>query len=326
MMKKEWFVVCAALLILAFSGRGLYAQEGRGQGRLIGSVVDEARNPIEGAKITLEYAQYAHKLTTFSNSKGMWGFIGLGLGEVTVKAEKEGYVESIIQLRISGLSTNPTQKIVLQKITDSTAAAGLSDASKDLLLKGNVLFEEMKYVEALALYQEFIKENPKLYQVRLNVGNCYVELQKFDEAIAEYQKVLEELNAEPADKKNPKLMAQLYSGIGEAYLRQNKFKEAEEYFVKSIGIDPSDHALAYNVAEIMMNAGNIDEAIRYYEMAIRIKPDWPKSYLKLGYAWLNKGDIQKAIEAFNTVIEISPPDDPDAALARDIIKSISKIK
>jgi tetratricopeptide (TPR) repeat protein len=74
-----------------------------------------------------------------------------------------------------------------------------------------------------------------------------------------------------------------------------------------------------------MQAGNADEAIRYYEMAIRIKPDWPKSYLKLGYAWLNKGNTQKAVESFTKFIETSPADDPDVALAKDIIKKISKI-
>jgi tetratricopeptide (TPR) repeat protein len=75
-----------------------------------------------------------------------------------------------------------------------------------------------------------------------------------------------------------------------------------------------------------MQAGNPEGAIRYYEMAIRLKPDWPKAYMKLGYAWLNKGDNQKAIESFKKVIDIAPPDDPDADLAKDVIKTLSTIK
>jgi len=323
-MKKNKFVVYAALMILAFSASGLYSQEGRGKGRLTGIVVDEAGNPVEGAKITLQYLQFSRKMTSTSNSKGQWGFIGLGLGAVTITTEKEGFIQSIIELQVSGVKANPVPKIVMQRITAATP--GIRDSSKEMLLQGNTLFEEGKFAAALAVYQEFVNINPMLYKVRLNVGNCYMELQEYDKAIAEYQNVLEGLNAEAADKRDSKLKAQLYAGIGEAYLGQNKFTEAEQYFVKSIDIDPTDHALAYNIAEIMMNANNIDEAIRYYEMAIRIKPDSPKSYLKLGYAWLNKGNNQKAIETFNKLIEIAPPDDPDATLAKEIIKQISKIK
>lgn len=330
MMKKHkaaLAIIHVSLLILAFSGPKLYSQEGRGAGRLTGTVVDEAGHPIEGASLMLQYSQLSNKLTAVSNSKGQWGFIGLGKGVVIVTAAKEGFTSSFIQLEVSGVTKNPEKKIILQKAAgNAPAAEGISDSSKELLLQGNALYEQKKFVEALALYQGFLDKYPILYKVRLNVANCLIELQEYDKAIAEYQKVLEGLNAEAADKKDNKLMAQLYAGIGDAYMRQNKFKEAEQYFKKSIDIDPADHALAYNVAEIMMQAGNADEAIRYYEMAIRIKPDWPKSYLKLGFAWLNKGNNLKAVEAFNKLVEISPPDDPDVALAKDIIKKISKIK
>jgi len=328
MMKKKkavLFVVHTSLLILALSGPGIYSQEGRGSGRLTGTVVDEAGKPVEGALITLEYLQFTNKLTAVSNAKGQWGFIGLGKGVISITTAKEGFSPSTIQLEVSGVKKNPEPKIILKRVTGNVAAEGLSDGSKELLLQGNALFEQKKFAEALALYQQFIDKYPSLYKIGLNVANCYMELQEYDKAIAEYQKVLDGLNAEAADKKDPKLTAQVFSGIGDAYMRQNKFKEAEQYFKKSIEIDPADHALAYNVAEIMMQAGNADEAIRYYEMAIRIKPDWPKSYLKLGYAWLNRGNTQKAVESFTKFVETSPPDDPDVALAKDIIKKISKI-
>ena len=329
MMKKKkaaMVIIPMCLLILALSGPGLYSQEGRGSGRLAGIVVDEAGNPIEGALIILQYLQLSNKLTAVSNAKGQWGFIGLGKGVISITTSKENFAPSTIQLEISGVKKNPEPKIILKKAVGNAATEGLSDSSKERLLQGNALFEQKKFAEAMAFYQEFIDKYPSLYKVKLNVANCLMELQEYDKAIAEYEKVLEGLNAEAADKKDNKLMAQLYAGIGDAYMRQNKFKEAEQYFKKSIDIDPADHALAYNVAEIMMQAGNADEAIRYYEMAIRIKPDWPKSYLKLGYAWLNRGNTQKAVESFTKFVETSPPDDPDVALAKDIIKKISKIK
>jgi tetratricopeptide (TPR) repeat protein len=324
-MKKDSSMIWAAFLIIIFSGFGLSAQEGRGTGRLTGFVVDEDENPIEGALIVLEYLQFTHKLTAVSNAKGQWAFIGLGKGVISITTDKEDFIPSTIQLEISGVKKNPEPKIILKKLTGNVATEGLSDSSKEILLQGNALFEQKKFVEALALYQAFSDKYPSLYKIKLNVANCYMELQDYDKAIVEYQKVLDGLSAEAADKKDNKLTAQVFSGIGDAYMRQNKFEEAEQYFKKSMVIDPGDHALAYNIAEIMMQAGNADEAIRYYEMAIRIKPDWPKFYLKLGYAWLNKGNTEKAVESFTKFVETSPPDDPDVALAKDIIKKISKI-
>jgi tetratricopeptide (TPR) repeat protein len=324
-MKKNITAACAVFLFVFALATGLTSQEGRGQGRLIGSVVDEAGNPLEGVKITLRYERFVNTLTATSNANGQWGFIGLGRGEITLTAQKEGYAESVVPLQVSGIKQNPQPKIILKKKTDN-AASGLSELQREMLLQGSALFEEKKYAEAAALYQNFLDENPGVYQIRLSLANCQLELQNYAQAIAEYQKVLEGLNAQPAEKKDIKIVAQLYASIGEAYLAQNKFKEAEEYFVKSIDINPSDSALPYNLAEILMQAGNPEGAIRYYEMAIGLKPEWPKAYMKLGYAWLNKGDNQKALESFKKVIEIAPPDDPDADLAKDIIKTLSTIK
>jgi len=315
----------ASILILACVATGVTGQEGRGAGRLAGIVVDEAGNPVEGASISLEYLQFTNKMTTTSNANGQWAFIGLGKGVISLTVSKEGFLPATIQLDISGAKKNPEPKITLKKPTGDVKKEGLSDASKEILLRGNALFEEKRYAEALALYQEFVEKFPDLSKVRLNVANCYIELQEFDKAVTEYQKVLDLLSADPPEKRDLKLTGQIFAGMGDAYLRQNKFAEAEQYFRKSIDLDPADHALAYNVAEIMMQAGNADEAIRYYEMAIKIKPDWPKSYLKLGYAWLNKGNIKTALEAFAKCVEIGPADDPDVAQARDIIKKISKI-
>ncbi len=326
MMKKTVLSMGVIFLTVALAGCALQSQEGRGQGRLIGSVVDEAGNPVAGAKITLRYQEFTNVLTATTNEKGQWGFIGLGRGTVTLTVEKEGFANSVIPLQVSGIKPNPQPKIILKKKSDESAISDLSDSSKEMLRQGNSLFEEKKFAEAAALYQKFLEANPALYQIRLSLANCQMELQDYETAIAEYQKVLDGLNAEPPEKRDDKLVAQLYANIGEAYLGQNKFQEAEQYFVKSMDINPSDSALAYNLGEILMQAGNPEKAIRYYETAIQIKPDWPKPYLKLGYAWLNKGDNQKAVESFKKFIEIAPPDDPDVSQAKDVIKTLSAIK
>ena len=324
-MKKLAFAFGTLFLILVLGSAGLQAQEGRGQGRLAGIAVDESDQPLEGVSVTLSYDQFSRVMTASSNTQGQWGFIGLGLGAVTLTLKKDGYEDAVIKLNVSGIKANPKPKVILKKKAGDSASA-LDESARETLVQANDLFEERKFSLAAELYRSLLEEFPDLYQIRLNLANCLIELQNYEPAVEEYHKVLKGLQAEPEETRDIKSIAQVHASIGEAYLSLDQFQEAEDYFKNSLEINPSDPALPFNMAEILMHAGRAEEAVRYYEMAVRLKPDWPKAYLKLGYAWLNRGDNEKAVESFKKVIEIAPADDPDAELAKDILKALVGIK
>lgn len=308
-------------IILAFNLLGL-AQEGRGKGRLSGEVLDENKNPIDGVKLTLEYLGYDYQLTAVSDEKGKWAFIGLGMGMVKINAEKDGFVPSGIQLNVSSVNRNPKQFITLKRVEDiKPGSTQGGEISRDTFVKATALYKESKYEAALVLFQDFRQQQPQLYQIGINIGNCLLELGRFNEAIKEFQTVADKIAAENPEVKGNTELARLYASIGDTYMRQDKLKQAEEYFKKSIEIDSSDHLLAYNVGEILFAGGKTDEAIKYYQLAIRIKPDWPKSYVQLGYACLNKGDTKAAVENLKKFVELAP-DSPEAPGVKDIIKSL----
>lgn len=311
------------LILILFAGSSLLlSQEGRGVGRVAGIVQDQDGNPVEGVKILLQSLKYEFNMETVSDEKGKWGFYGFANGPYRITAEKEGYVNSVMPVQLSQAGRNPRQKIELEKISAAPAVGIKDDGSRSEFLQGNQLFEQENYKDALALFLKFREKNPLLYKVGINIGNCYFKLRKYPEAIAEYKKVLTGLAAEKEQTKElSTTTARVYAGLGEAYMAQDKFGEAEDNFKKSMEIDPTDHALAYNVAEILFNMNKVDEAIKYYEMAVKIKPDWPKSYLKLGYAYLNKGDTAKAVTYMEKFVELAP-DDPQAGTIKDLIKDL----
>jgi Tfp pilus assembly protein PilF len=322
-MKKQNLGAAAVVLLIMFAFTLVgWAQEGRGTGRLSGEVQDEDKNPIAGVKITLDYLSYDYQLTDVSDNKGAWAFVGLGMGVVKITAEKDGFLSAGIQLSVSSINRNPKQLIIIKRIEDikpgTDEGAGIS---RDTFVKATALYRESKYEAALALFQDFRKQQPQLYQIAINIGNCYLELGRFEEAIKEFQAAADKITAENPEVKGNKELARLYASIGGTYMRQDKLKEAEEYFKKSIEIDSSDHALAYNVAEILFAGGKTDDAIIYYQLAIQIKPDWPKPYTQLGYAYLNKGDTKAAIENLKKFVELAP-DSPETPGVKDIIKSL----
>ncbi len=320
-MKKFKLIISFFLFIAVFSNF-LLSQEGRGQARLKGEVVDEDGNPIEGAKVELE--SLIHKLTmsTKTDEKGRWSFIGLGKTVIKIKVSKEGYDPTIIpELHVSAIK-NPEQKIILKKITDVESLE--EKGPKALYLKGDKLYNQGEYEKALVVFKEFIEKQPEFYEARVNIGNCYIKLKQYDKAMEEFKFVLEKLEEEKDNLIGNDTASSVYASLGELYMDKNDFENAKEYFEKSINIDPSNHALSYTVAEILFNSNKIDEAIPYYELAAKTKSDWPKPYLKLGYCYLNKGEMETAIDYLNKFIELSPEDDPQVNSVRNIIKQLEK--
>jgi tetratricopeptide (TPR) repeat protein len=295
---------CLAGALLLAVALALPAQEGRGNGRLTGTVVDENGAPLANATITLKYMEFNNSRETKSNANGQWGFLGLGKGTVQVTGALEGYASSTTQQPVSGAKPNPEIHLVLKK--GGSGFAG--DPNRDAILRAHEMFDRRQYAEALVLYQEFAQKNPANYQIGVYIGNCKTELGDYDEALAEYQRVLAEVTKETPELKGNTTASLVYAGIGDVYLRQEKWKLAVENFQRSIDIQPGDPALPYNVAEIMFARSKPDEAEKYYQMAIQIKPDWPKPYLKLAYVAMNRGQMDPAIAHLKKYLEVGKDD------------------
>lgn len=322
-MKKYVVIIAIITAVLLFASL-LPAQEGRGEGRLRGIVYDKDKTPIEGVKLTLVYQEYTNTLEAVTNKKGQFGFIGLARGMVRITAEKEGYVTAGIQTTVSGVKRNPLQYITLEKEQAVAAVpeeAAPAEETRKKFSQANSLFEAGDFNKALDLYREFRDSQPKMYKIGLNIGNCLIKLGQFDEAVSEFLGVMEKIKQESPDLKGNQEASRIYASIGDAYMRQDKFKEAEEYFKKSMEIDVSDHALPYNVGEILFVAGKTDEALKYYEKAIEINPKFEKSYKQAGYAYLNKGDVAKAKTLFRKFLELAP-NHPEADAIKEVLKSL----
>ena len=156
---KEVKIIILFLFIVCLPCNLLLSQEGRGDARLKGIVVDEMGNPIEGAKIELISLDYNLKMFSISSKKGNWSFLGLGKTVAKIISSKNGYMTTIIpELSISGIK-NTMQRIVLKK------AANIEDIEKEnpkmLYLKGEELYKQTEYRKALIVFKEFLKKEPE---------------------------------------------------------------------------------------------------------------------------------------------------------------------
>jgi len=318
--KKKEFLLCCLIIVSLLTSSLLFPQAGRGRGRLSGKVTDESGNPVTSATITLEFFEKEEVTReTKTDKNGKWKIAGLGSGRWKIAVSAQGFIPYQKTVSVSQLERNPSLNIILNKMEEQ-----LIEETPGITLfeKGNELFNEKKFEEAIANYQEFLEKNPELYEVHFSLGNCYKEMGDIEQALKEFQLFLEKAIEE--NEKDRKIKAKTLAAIGECHLKKEDLNSAQNYFKKSLALDPRDEILAYNVGEIYFAHQKLDEAIEYYEFATQIKLDWSDPYYKLGLVFLNKTDYEKAKESLQKFLELEP-DTERSANVRNILDYIEKM-
>lgn len=93
-----------------------------------------------------------------------------------------------------------------------------------------------------------------------------------------------------------------YYQEGRNYLKQGKYKEAEELFKKAIARKPGHYEAVYSLGLIYHMRNEQDKAIKYFKRAIRIKPNYADAYWYLARVYYdliyhNKEAIEYAEKA-----------------------------
>jgi tetratricopeptide (TPR) repeat protein len=317
----------AALLmvLLAATGAVTSAQVNLGRGRITGQVVNDAGNPVEGAKIVAQSLQGSAKLESVTDKKGHFAVAGLGTGAWRVTASLPGYADAGVDMNVAQLRPNPPLTLTVRKLTAAQELRA-DKAALDLLDQADALIDQGNYDGALALLQEFQAKYPDLYQVRLNVATAYMKKGETDRAQAEFKAVLETIRQTRGDFTKDKATAvRALSGLGELAVKKGDLEAGQGYFGQALALSPEDAGAAFNVGEILFSNQRVDEAIKYYELALEIKKDWPKPCYKLGFVYLNKGDYAKSIVYFNRFVALDPAN-PEVPSVKNIIATIEKMK
>lgn len=178
------------------------------------------------------------------------------------------------------LTTASAQKIAKPTLTPTEA----TPAQKQLIQEGISLHDQKRYDDAIAKYQEVIKENPnndlaiyelalsyynkkdyrnatetafKLVQYKSKIGllgygmiaNILDDQGKPKEAIEIYQKVIKQFENEPEFQSH---LSNLYYNLGVTYTRQKQYKEAREALKKAVQFDFNYPSPNYLLAEVFV--------------------------------------------------------------------------
>ena len=175
-------------------------------------------------------------------------------------------------------------------------AEGKNSNLQEHMDKGDSLFDQGRYEEAITYYDEALFIDPNDVSALNNKGFALDNLGRHEEAISYYDKVLE-INSTDVDALNNK---------GVALDNLGRYEEAITYYDKALNVDPKYVAALGNKGFDLDTLGRYQEAISYYDKVLEINSTDVGSLNGKGIALGNLGRYQEAISYYDKVLAIDP--------------------
>jgi tetratricopeptide (TPR) repeat protein len=204
---------------------------------------------------------------------------------------------------------------------------GLLGESRAYLLDGQT-------DKSVQLVETEARKKPANLDLQRELGNAQISAGQYENAITSYQSLLAKVS-------EPKQQGDLWTRIGEAYLRkgdvqqsinslekarqgqpgnapimtnlamlydmQNKRDVARKYYEMSIKTDPNNPLALNNLAYLITESnGDLDLALSYANRAKQRLPAHPEVNDTLGWIYLKKNLTDNAIDTFRTLVVQSP--------------------
>lgn len=314
-LRRAALTVLALLALMMVLAGTVYAA---GEGRILGTLLDEAGAPVEGAKILLTRAGTNYKLEKTSDKKGQFTLLILdATQEYQLHIEKAGY--------------NPYEGPVKPKVGDTTRLsftltkpAPQQNAPKELSGEDKAILaynEGVKSLQggdlagALPKFEQAATLNPNLPEAQGILAELYLEAKRNGDALAAADRYLA---LKPGDARGLRVRYDALKAAGDA----EKAKETLLALAAAAPNDPETAVRFFNEGAERTRAGQYDEAAVFFERVTQIAPDDPrfaKAHYVVGLAYA-KDDAKKAQakEHLQKFLQLSP-NDPDAKTAKDML-------
>jgi tetratricopeptide (TPR) repeat protein len=313
----------AALSAIACALSLAGALHAAGEGRVIGTVLDEANVPLEGVKATLTRQGTGYKLEKVSDRKGQFMLLILdATQQYQLHLEKEGYkpyegplkpkLEDTLRVSFTLAKDQPAANPNAPKELTGTDKAILAYNEGVTLLKNNDLKGAAPKFEQAASF------NPELAEAQGALAELYLELGRNPEALAAADRFLA---LKPNDARGLRARYDALKATGDG-------DKARATLQDLLAADPQGEGTAirfFNEGAELTRAGNFDEAAKWFEKVVEIAPAEPKfakAHYVLGLSWAKeeKDEAKKARarQELQTFLQMSP-NDPDAGTAKQLL-------
>jgi tetratricopeptide (TPR) repeat protein len=316
--RRALLVACAVLVAVAMTSPAT----AQSTGMVKGKVYDGKGQPIEAAKVTIDFKDGISRTYTLkTNKKGEYTQIGLPPGNYKVTAEKEKVGLQSYDCRVK---LGDTAEVNFQ-LAPGTSGPTKEDAAKVATIKK--LFDEGVAASrsgdndtALAKFTEAATAMPTCADCYYNIGYAHAQKKDYPKAEEAFKKAIE-LKAD---------YPEAYSGLAQIYNAQKKFDEAGVASQKAAELAMAGGAATggggvdalYNQGVIAWNAGKAEDAKKAFEEAIKLDPKHANSHYQLAMCLINMGKLPEAVAEFELYVQLAP----DGQYAAQVKAMLSQLK
>jgi len=221
-----------------------------------------------------------------------------GLIETAIAQDKKTDAEDLTQKAFLLYPDNPeiiyNQSLVwflagnYQKAEEGFDKLNSDNQNSDLADKSNVALETMPKINAL----------PESPYKEVLLGNLYNQIDLPSLAIINFNKALA----------NQATYRDAYLGLGEAYLSENNYQEAENQFKKAQEQDPVNGLTFYLLGETYNYQKMPDKALDFFNKAIERGYDNDKIRKKMTEVYIEKKDFSQALTQYQKALEFNKND------------------
>ena len=164
--------------------------------------------------------------------------------------------------------------------------------------KGNALLKKRKYLEAILSFKKAIKyevSSKNIEQIKLNLGNCYLNNSQYEEAIETYETII---------KKNDKFIM-AYQNLAFAESKIQQYEKSNETYKKILNIESENQEAIYGIGNNLIKDKMYEKANNFYENYINKKIINEKIYFNNGYSYQLQKKYEEAIEEFEKAIKLN---------------------
>jgi tetratricopeptide (TPR) repeat protein len=140
-------------------------------------------------------------------------------------------------------------------------------------------------------------------EVKLAMGRFDLAVGRTTAAITHLEDALEQLQARPAP---PRVLSEIYTLLGHAYLDNYKLFKAESFLDQAIKSDPSSAEAHYWMGMVLLDKQDLGRARAEFETAVGLRPNYAQAYYDLGDTARRLKDRRLAERAFRKYLELAP--------------------
>lgn len=315
MTRMRYFSAFVAAVAFVISSSAA-AQEiaGRGDGRLGGTVVDEAGKGIEGAvvaAIRVDNTSMPTPFTAKTNNKGEWRINNVGPGMWQISISKDGYapIKQDFELKQSQRLDKISAKLV-------KASADPNVEIQAEVQRGNQLLQNKQFAEARKVYEDLMAKYPAVHQLNQFIARSYAAEGNFDKAI-EYLRV--GVEKDPNDIEQKIL-------LGDLLMEKGQKAEAAQ-ILESVDLTKVKDPFPYiNLSITKINEGKADEALALLDKLVTQFPQNIELFYYRGRANLAAKKMPEAKADLEKFVAGAKPDARELPDAKKILEQMKDIK